>query len=179
MATGGSPSKGSSSDSHTRSGWQSTSDDAVSMNSILNELRPNNLEVSEWKDSTLESSKRRKKGNRERERERGQSLIHDVHSERRQHTPSTYSRTKLPPNSQIGEKMELENLRRHISFDGFDEISTDDEKNNDRYMSSSNRREMPSNHTRRRQDAASTNYQSHKCLTTNSYKQQKKKRKSK
>lgn len=175
MATGGSPSKGSSSDSHTRSGWQSTSDDAVSMNSILNELRPNNLEVSEWKDSTLESSKRRKKGNRERERERGQSLIHDVHSERRQHTTSTYSRTKLPPNSQIGEKMELENLRRHISFDGFDEISTDDEKNNDRYMSSSNRRELPSNHTRRRQDAASTNYQSHKCLTTNSYKQQEKK----
>ena len=176
MATGGSPSKGSSSDSHTRSGWQSTSDDAVSMNSILNELRPNNLEVSEWKDSTLESSKRRKKGNRERERERGQSLLHDVQSERRQHTPSTYPRTKLHPNSQIGEKIELENLRRHISFDGFDEISTDDEKNNDRYMSSSNRREMPTNHTRRRQDMSSTSYQSRQCLTANSCKQKEKKR---
>lgn len=166
MATGGSPSKGSSSDSHTRSGWQSTSDDAVSINSILNELRPNNLEVSEWKDSTIESSQRRKKGNRERERERGQSLLQETHSERHQ-IPATYPRIKLASNSQI-DKMELEKLRRRISFDGLDEISTDDEKNNDMYMSSSNRRDISANHSRRRPNMPSTS------LTTNSEKKKNK-----
>ncbi|CAI9718089.1 Hypothetical predicted protein [Octopus vulgaris] len=171
MATGGSPSKGSSSDSHARSGWQSTSDDAVSMNSIQNELRPNNLEVSEWKESTLESNKRRKKGNRERERERGQSLLQDLPSptERRQHTPSSYSRTKLPPNAELSERMELENLKQHFSFDDY-EVSSDDEKNNEKTVSF-NRRDMPPNYTR--QDTSSTISEHHRHSDGESRKNQK------
>ncbi|GAB1604957.1 Hypothetical predicted protein [Argonauta hians] len=172
MATGGSPSKGSSSDSHARSGWQSTSDDAVSMNSIQNELRPNNLEVSEWKESSIESTnKRRKKGNRERERERGQSLMQDLPSptERRQHTPSSYSRTKLPPNAELSERMELENLKQHFSFEDY-ELSSDDEKNNEKTVTF-NRRDIPPNYTR--QDTSSTNSEHHRHSDSESRKNKK------
>lgn len=80
-------------------------------------------DFSDWKpNAPFEQTKRRKKGNPERERE--QSLSHESPppSERRQ-TPSTFPRTRAVPGAALPQKNGLEPLRQHITFSDAEEVS--------------------------------------------------------
>ncbi|KAK3100261.1 hypothetical protein FSP39_017062 [Pinctada imbricata] len=137
MATGGNyPFRSGATEPRTRGGWQrststSDKDDNVSLNSLPNELRPNN-----WPSAPLDNMRRRKKGNPEREREQSLTLDSPPPSERNQRTPSTYPRTRITPFTPTSQRIALEKLRQQLTFSDLDDGSNDGEKNNERNIPS-------------------------------------------
>lgn len=136
MASGGQDrrNKMSASEPGQRFRWQRTStsdkDDNISLNSLPNDIRPNNWDFSDWKPAgNKDQTKRRKKGNPEWERE--QSLTQDSppSSEKHQGTPHTFPRTKITPSTPTAEKVALENLRQAMTFsDQEDVVSNEGER---------------------------------------------------
>ncbi|XP_005091182.1 pericentriolar material 1 protein isoform X2 [Aplysia californica] len=149
MASGGYHSnKQAKSETKRRSNWQrsvsSDRDDAQSLNSFPSDIRINNWDLSDLRPTNLTGdSKRRKKskGNPEREREQSLSMDSPPHGDGKQHTPSTYPRTKLTPSTPTSQRVALENLKQHMTFSDLeDQVSTDGERNNERQFSQSRRR---------------------------------------
>lgn len=160
MASGGHKPKSASSEPRQRSTWQrttSTSDkeDNISINSIPNELRPNNWDFSDWRptNTSKDQTKRRKKGNPEWEREQSLTQESPPPSEKQYGTPRTFPRTKITSTTPKSQRQALENLRQRMTFsDQEDAVSNDGERNNERNIVT--RRENPPNYTR--QDTGST-----------------------
>ncbi|XP_062615320.1 pericentriolar material 1 protein-like isoform X1 [Saccostrea cucullata] len=144
MATGGHhPFKTAATDPRPRGGWQRTTsasdkDDNFSNHSNQLEHRPNNWDFSDWKPrAPIDNTKRRKKGNPEREREQSLCLDSPPPSEKIRHTPSTYPRTRITPSTPTSQRVALENLRQQLTFsDQEDQVSNDSGKNNERNMPS-------------------------------------------
>ncbi|OWF47060.1 pericentriolar material 1 protein-like isoform X1 [Mizuhopecten yessoensis] len=160
MATGGGRQfmKSASTDPKPRKAWQrstsaSDKDDNISIHSIPNDLRPNNWDFSGWKPNPgVDNTKRRKKGNPEREREQSLSLDSPPPSERQQRTPSTFPRTRITPSTPTSQRVALEKLRQHMTFSDLEDGSNDGERNNERNVLA--RRGKLENFTR--QDTSST-----------------------
>ncbi|XP_060064329.1 pericentriolar material 1 protein-like isoform X2 [Ylistrum balloti] len=160
MATGGNRQfmKSASTDPRPRKAWQrstsaSDKEDNISIHSIPNDLRPNNWDFSGWKPNPgIDNTKRRKKGNPEREREQSLSLDSPPPSERQQRTPSTFPRTRITPSTPTSQRVALEKLRQHMTFSDLEDGSNDGERNNERNVPT--RRGKLENFTR--QDTSST-----------------------
>ncbi|XP_056010025.1 pericentriolar material 1 protein-like isoform X3 [Ostrea edulis] len=144
MATGGHHSfKTAATDPRPRASWQRTTsvsdkDDNISNHSNPLEHRQNNWDFSDWKPrAPIDNTKRRKKGNPEREREQSLCLDSPPPSEQIRHTPSTYPRTRITPSTPTSQRVALENLRQQLTFSDIDDqVSNDGEKNNERNMPS-------------------------------------------
>ncbi|XP_064636213.1 pericentriolar material 1 protein-like isoform X3 [Lineus longissimus] len=133
------------------------SEDRTSVRSApsLQEDRPNNWDFSDWRPSSMfDSSKRIKKENpekeRDKEKEKGQSLLHESpdrsdHRHHRHRTPSTFPRTKMTANTPASQRVALEKLKTQLNFSDQDEVSNEGERNNERHMPS--RRDRPANYT--------------------------------
>ncbi|XP_069131168.1 pericentriolar material 1 protein-like [Argopecten irradians] len=160
MATGGGRQfmKSASTDPRPKKAWQrstsaSDKEDNISIHSIPNDLRPNNWDFSGWKPNPgIDNTKRRKKGNPEREREQSLSLDSPPPSERHQRTPSTFPRTRITPSTPTSQRVALEKLRQHMTFSDLEDGSNDGERNNERNVPT--RRGKLENFTR--QDTSST-----------------------
>jgi hypothetical protein len=81
----------------------------------------------------FDSSKRIKKENpekeRDKEKEKGQSLMHESpdRADQRHHrhrTPSTFPRTKMTANTPASQKVALEKLKTQLNFSDQDEVCT-------------------------------------------------------
>ena len=82
-------------------------------------------EFSDWQPSSaFDSGKRIKKGNEEKERERGQSQEGSSQGgdRTRQKTPSTFPRTKMTATTPLAERLALQNLRQHLAFSDNEEV---------------------------------------------------------
>lgn len=143
MATGGHHSfKTASTDPRPRRGWQRTASASDKEDNISNhssnpvEHRPNNWDFSDWKPrAPIDNTKRRKKGNPEREREQSLCLDSPPPSDQTRRTPSTYPRTRITPSTPTSQRVALENLRQQLTFsDNEDQVSNEGEKNNERNM---------------------------------------------
>ncbi|XP_041358964.1 pericentriolar material 1 protein-like isoform X2 [Gigantopelta aegis] len=126
-----------------RSNWQRTTsfsdrDDVLSLSSVPNEVRINNWDFSDWKPTTQSLDGKRKKkskGNPEREREQSLSLDSPPQTEKKQHTPSTYPRTRITATTPTSQRVALENLRQHMTFSDFDDqLGAEGEPNNERVV---------------------------------------------
>lgn len=81
-------------------------------------------DFSDWKPrAPIDNTKRRKKGNPEREREQSLCLDSPPPSEQIRHTPSTYPRTRITPSTPTSQRVALENLRQQLTFSDIDDVS--------------------------------------------------------
>ena len=81
-------------------------------------------DFSDWKPSApFDNTKRRKKGNPEREREQSLSQDSPPPFEHHQRTPSTFPRTRITPSTPTSQRIALENLRQHLTFSDLDDVS--------------------------------------------------------
>lgn len=81
-------------------------------------------DFSDWKPrAPIDNTKRRKKGNPEREREQSLCLDSPPPSEQVHRTPSTYPRTRITPSTPTSQRVALENLRQQLTFSDNDDVS--------------------------------------------------------
>ena len=85
-------------------------------------------DFSDWRPSTVFDSKRIKKENPEKERDKEKAKEKSLKQEsppdaaRRRHTPSTYPRTKVSAATPVAERKSLERLKQQLNFSDQDEV---------------------------------------------------------
>lgn len=81
-------------------------------------------DFSDWKPrAPIDNTKRRKKGNPEREREQSLCLDSPPPSDQTRRTPSTYPRTRITPSTPTSQRVALENLRQQLTFSDNEDVS--------------------------------------------------------